>query len=121
MAAVKTLPLDYELVIYGGATFRREFRWLPDGSAALDFTLWSASMMIGVPQNATPLIELSTANGDITLSTGGQIIITIGAADTAALPAGVLSYSLDLTQPDGDVLRFLRGRVSVVTDVGRSV
>ena len=120
MAAVKTLPLDYELVIYSGVTFRREFRWLPAGQAALDFTLWSASLLIGVPNSSTPLITLSTANGGVTLSTGGQIAITMSPAATAALPAGLLSYSLDLTQPDGSSLRFLRGRVSVVTDVGRS-
>lgn len=120
MAAVKTLPLDYELVVYSGATFRREFRWLPDGSAALDFTGWTGSMMIGVPLSRTPLITLTTTDGGVALSAGGQIIILLQPADTAALPAGTLSYSLDLTDTAGTIVRFLRGRLTVVTDVGRT-
>lgn len=120
MVAVKTLPLDYELVVYSGTTYRQEFRWLPDGSAALDFTNWTASMLIGVQSGSIPVLSLATNNQGIVLSTTGQIIITMTPAQTAALKPGVLTYSLDLTDTAGTILRFLRGRLSVVTDVGRS-
>ncbi len=120
MASVQTLPLDYELTVYSGTTFKREFRWLPDGAAALDFTDWTASMMIGLPMSSTPVITLSTATTGITLSAGGQIVITMTPSQTAALKPGVMMYSLDLTDAAGGITRFLRGRVSVVNDVGRS-
>jgi hypothetical protein len=116
----RTLPLDYALTVYGGATFHREFRWLPDGSTALDFTDWSASMLIGQSLSKTPIVSLTSANDGVSLSTGGQIILSMSAVQTASLPPGVLTYSLDLTDPAGTVTRFLRGRLSVVTDVGRS-
>lgn len=119
MAATQTLPLDYELVVYSGTTFKREFRWLPDGSAALDFTDWSASMMIGLATSRTPILTLSSPADGIMLSTGGQIIIMIDPAATALLRPGVLAYSLDLTDTAGTVLRFLRGRLNVIADVGR--
>lgn len=114
--AVRTLPLEIELVIYAGTTFRREFRWLPDGVAAVDFTDWSASMLIG-PQRAVALTELSTINGGIVLTTTGQILLNLSPAATKTLPAGTLSYSLDLTDPSDFIMRFMRGRVSIVHDV----
>lgn len=113
---IQTLPLDYELVIYSGTSFRREFRWLPDGSTPMDFTGWSASMLIG-SVGATALIALTDTNGGLTLTTAGQIIIELSPGQTSALRPGVASYNLDLTAPDGYVRRFLRGRVSVIQDV----
>lgn len=120
MAATKTLPLDYEMAVYNGTTFHREFRWLPDGTTAMDFTGWTGSMIIGAPQSRTALLTLDSDNGGVLLSSGGQIVLIMTPAQTAALPTGVLSYSLDLTAEDGTITRFLRGRLSVVTDAGRS-
>lgn len=110
------LPLDYDIVIYAGTSYRREFRWLPDGINPIDFTGWSARMFIGQPLSAADL-ELSTASGGITLTGTGQIIVEIRPAQTAGLVDSVTFYNLDLTEPDGFVRRFLRGRVSVVVDV----
>lgn len=120
MAATMTLPLDYEMVVYSGTTFKREFRWLPDGSAALDFTGWTASMIVGLPQSRTAVLTMTTANGGVTLSSGGQIILTMTPAETASLRPGEMIYSLDLTDNGANITRFLRGRLSIVNDVGRS-
>lgn len=120
MAATTTLPLDYEMVVYSGTTFKREFRWLPDGSAALDFTGWTASMLVGLPMSKIPVLTMTTANSGVTLSSGGQIVLTMTPAQTASLRPGEMIYSLDLTDNAGGVTRFLRGRLSVVNDVGRS-
>ncbi len=120
MAAIETLPVDYGLVIYTGTTFRREFRWLPDGSAALDFTDWSASLMIGVQGSRTPMVSLtSDPGGGIELSTTGQIVVTLPPAVTSTLKPGSFYDWLDLTGTAGTVLRFLRGRVDIITDSGR--
>ncbi len=120
MAAAQTLPLDLELVAYSGTTFRREFRWLPDGVAAVDFTDWSGSMEIGAVNGRDSVLTLTTANGGVALTAAGQVIASISPTITAALKPGVLAYSLDLIDTSGTVIRFLRGRFHVVTDPGRS-
>ncbi len=114
--AAKTLPLDLDLVIWAGTTFRREFRWLPDGDTPLDFTGWSAQMLIG-PSRGIATVALTTDNGGITLTGVGQILLNLPPAQTSALKHGVMVYDLDLTDPTGYVQRFMRGRISVVHDV----
>lgn len=111
-----TLPLNYEITVYNGTSYRREFRWLPDGIVPIDFTGWSAQMLIGA-QLANADVELSTANGGIVLTSTGQIIITLTPVQTAVMKGPITYYNLDLTEPSGFVRRFLRGRVSVVVDV----
>ncbi len=113
--AQKNLPLDYDIVIYSGTSYRREFRWLPDGVNPIDFTGWSAVMRIG-QQRAEADVELSTDNGGLSL-TNGRIVILMTPAQTALPRTSIVYYNLDLIQPDGFVRRFLRGRVSVVVDV----
>lgn len=119
MAATLRLPLDYSLVVYSGTNFRREFRWLPDGTTGMDFTGWSAIMPIGNAGTVGTTV-LTDTNGGIILSSTGQIIINMAPSDTASLASGVVSYNLDLTDPDGYIRRFLRGRISVVQDVKAS-
>lgn len=111
-----SLPLNYEFTVYSGTSYKREFRWLPDGTDPMDFTGWSALMLIG-QQLATAQVELSTDNGGITLTDQGQIFIEMTPFQTAALTGPLTYYNLDLIEPDGFIRRFLRGRVSVVVDV----
>lgn len=116
MAAVKTLPLDYDLVIYSGTTFKKEFRWKPDGVNPIDLTGWSGVMNVGVP--GTPaLVAVSTDTDGLTLTSNGEIQIRIDQIETSTLVPGVLAYNLDLTDLAGDIRRLFRGRVSVVQDV----
>lgn len=115
--AVLTLPLDYDIVLYSGTSYRREFRWLPDGVLPMDFTGWHAQMRFGQPQMPAT-VQLSDTTGGVGLSNTGRIIITLTPSQTAALlPSVLVYYNLDLTEPNGFVRRFLRGRVSVVRDV----
>lgn len=116
MAAAQTLPLDYELIVYSGTNYHREFRWLPDGVTPADLTGWSAVMPIG-PINGDPTLLLSTFDASITVSLIGQIIIDMTPAQTATLTPGVTHYNIDLTDLTGYVRRFMRGRISVVQDV----
>jgi hypothetical protein len=116
---VRTLPLDYDLTIYSGTTFRRDFRWSPDGNAPVDFTGWSGSMLIG-PYHSAAIKTLDTAaNGGMALSALGVISITLSPVFTLTLsPADTpLNYQLDLTDPGGFAIRFMRGRITVVRDV----
>lgn len=117
--AARTLPLEIDMVIYGGATFHREFRWLPSGGTPQDFTGWAGLMLIGV-QRGKALVELSTHNGGVHLGSDGLIVLEVPAEDTDQLKASNLFYSLDLTDQNGKVTRFMRGRISVVRDVERA-
>lgn len=112
----RSLPLDYDIVVYSGTSFRREFRWFPDSVNPQDFTGWSARMMIGQPFNVADL-ELTDTSGGIILTAFGQVIVGLTPAETAGLRSSVSNYNLDLIQPDGFIRRFIRGRVSVVVDV----
>lgn len=118
--AVYSLPLNYEIVVYAGTNFRREFRWLPDGVIPIDFTGWSATMLVG-QQLAPADVELTTDNGGITLTSNGQIIVVMTPFQTTVLKPPAVYYNLDLTEPGGFIRRFLRGRVSVVVDVKQRV
>lgn len=119
MAATLTLPLEYGLVVYSGTNYRREFRWLPDGTTGMDFTGWTAIMPIGA-MGAVGTLILTDTNGGVILSGTGQIIINMTPVDTGLLKNGVINYNLDLTDPNGYIRRFLRGRISVIQDVKAS-
>lgn len=114
--AQNTLPLRYDITVYSGTSFRREFRWKPDGTNPIDFTGWTAMMLLG-QQLAFANVELTTDNGGIVLTSFGQIIVEMSPFQTKALKPPVAYYNMDLTEPDGFVRRFLRGRVSVAVDV----
>ena len=114
--STRSLPLDYDIVVYSGTNFKREFRWYPDSVNPQDFTGWSARMLIGQPLNVADL-TLSTADGSIALTSTGQIVIVMTPDQTDALRPSASAYNLDLIQPDGFIRRFLRGRVSVIIDV----
>lgn len=119
--STRSLPLDYDIVVYSGTSYRREFRWLPDGITPIDFVGWDAVLRVG-QQSAAAELELTPGNGGIALTSLGQIIVLMTPTQTADLKGGRASfYNLDLTQPDGFVRRFLRGRISVVLDVKPAV
>ncbi len=113
--AVQTLPVYLDLTVYAGTSFRREFRWRPAGTDGQDFTGWTASFRIG-PAQGVPFKTITDATG-ITLGSDGTFIVAMSPTDTDALTAGTFFYVLDLTNPDGFVLRLLRGRLNVVRDL----
>lgn len=111
-----TLPLNYEIVVYSGTSFRREFRWMSEGTIPVDFTGWQAQMLVGA-QQAPAVLDLNTTNGAVTLTADGRITIVMTPEQTMWLKPPLVYYNFDLIEPDGFVRRFLRGRVSVVVDV----
>ncbi len=106
-----TLPLEYELTIYSGASFRQEFRWKPDGEDPQDFTGWNGWLRIGNTSRA--IVEKT-----LTLTSHGRIIVTLDTVATRTLKSGAYSYNIDLHTPDDEIIRFLRGRAEVIRDVG---
>lgn len=87
---------------------------------AQDLTGFTGRMQIRKSINSPVLIELTTANGRITLTplTGG-ILLALSAADTAALDFTTGVYDLELTSAAGAVTRILQGDVELSKEVTR--
>lgn len=114
MSAV-TIPLSIER----SATFTHRFTWKPNGSVA-DLTGATAKMqMRPTVQSDTVLVELSTANGRITLGGNtGTIDLLLSADITANLSGNRAVYDLEITQ--GEVVtRLVEGAVTIVPNVTR--
>ncbi len=116
--AHRSLPIDHELVVYVGTDTLREYRWLPDGATPQDFTGWSARIHIAPVRGACEL-HLTTDNSEVTLSSDGLISFRLSAAQSRALITPSPIYALDLKDPDEVITRFVRGRVTLVRDIGR--
>lgn len=86
-----------------------------------DLTGYTARMQIRADIDATDvLLELSTANGKITIDgPAGQIKPVLTDTQTATLTWTDGVYDLELTAPGGDVQRLLKGPVEVDPEVTR--
>jgi len=113
-----TAPVDVELTVHPGASFRREFRWLPDGDDAQDLTGYTATLLIGPARGRAAYTLTSAPGGGISLGADGLISVVLHAEETADMTGGAWRYVIDLRAPDGTVTRLLRGRLIVVNDVG---
>ena len=107
-----------------GATFSRTITWKDSANAAYTLTGYTARMHVReTVENANTVITLTTANSRITLgntvSTKGQITLTISAADTANLVPAIYVYDLELVSSGGVVDRLIEGNFVVKAEVTR--
>jgi hypothetical protein len=68
---------------------------------------------------ASASLELTTANGRISLTNAGVITLSLTATETAALAAGRYVYDLEMVSSGGQVTRLLEGVVTVSPEVTR--
>lgn len=103
-------PGRYNIKVYQGSTFTLAPRWKIDGNY-VNLTGYSAEMKVkNSPSSVSTIIELSTANGRITMgTTDGKITLNLTAAETTALTPGQYVYDLELTAPNTTVTRLLEG------------
>jgi hypothetical protein len=107
----------YDITAEEGATWSEVWTWLDVNGLPVNLTGYSAAMDWRTPAGG-PGLSFSTALGNIALGGAqGTITPTASAAQTAALPAGLLLYDLFLTSPGGVVTRLLAGNVKVVAKV----
>lgn len=113
-----TTPGRYNMTCYQGATFSLAPVWKINGQV-VNLTDYTAVMQVRTsPDDPTVLVELSTANGRITITgTSGLVSLSLNAATTAALDAGQYVYDLELTAPDSTVTRLLQGGFVVIPQV----
>jgi hypothetical protein len=107
----------YNIVADQGATFNLNFTVKTDG-IAWDLTDYSADMHVSKStSSATNLLDLSSANEDITLNNIGGVSITASAVTMTSIPSGRWTYNIELTSPDLTVTRILEGRFIVSAEV----
>lgn len=118
-----TTPAKLKLTIYQGATFRKRLTWkgpLPT-QTPIDLTGCTARMQVRPEiESATVLLELTTANGGITLG-GVAGTIELFVSDDASTLFTWLSgvWDLEIEFASGEVRRLVQGTVSVSPEVTR--
>lgn len=109
----------YDITCEQGATFTRTLTVKDSNGDARDLSSHTARMQVRrTKSSATSLIELTTANGRISTNAAGQIVLSISAADTAALTdEGV--YDLEIEDTSGSVERVVEGKFNLHLEVTR--
>lgn len=109
----------YDITIEAGATFTLSLTYVDDTGAPVDLTGYTARMQLRAAiGDTTPVIELSTSNGRISIDTAsGQITLNISATDTGSL-TGSGVYDPELVN-GVTVERLIEGLYTVNAEVTR--
>jgi hypothetical protein len=108
----------YNIAAKQGATFLKTFTISNDG-VPWNLTGYSGRMQVRRSfNNQTKLLNLSSPS-DITLSSSGQISVTVSASVMATVPPGRWLYDLEVESNGGEVYRLLEGRFAVTPEVTR--
>jgi hypothetical protein len=114
------MAFSYNLIVNQGETFSKTFTYKA-GGVAVNLSTHTARMQIRNSYAATSaLIDLTSAAGDITLNSSGEIVVGIASSVTTALTApdtGV--YDLEIVTSAGAVTRLVQGNVSITPEVTR--
>jgi hypothetical protein len=104
----------YNIVAEQGATFNLNFRVETDGTP-WNLTGYSFAMQVRrSTSSATTLLDIDEA----TMTSLGQVSVTVFAGTMAEVPAGRWVYDIELTSgPGGEVTRILEGRFIVSPEV----
>jgi hypothetical protein len=111
-------PGRFNFSLVQGDTFSTSPAWKINNSY-VNVTGYTAKMDVKIaPTSTSTIIELSTANGRITVGTiDGKFTLNLTATETSTLPPGNYIYDLDVTSPGGVVTTLLSGGFTVVTQV----
>ena len=103
-------PGRYNLAVYKGTTFALSPVW-KIGGVPVNLSGYTADMQVRYATDTAIIVELSTANGRITIDAAyGRVNLTLTASQTAALAAGTYQYDLNLTNTsDSTVYKILQG------------
>jgi hypothetical protein len=104
-----------------GSTFTRTVTVKDNAGTVRDLTGFTAKMQVRRDiEDSTVIIELSTSNGgiSITSATGGIMQLSLSSTQTAALTLGGV-YDLELVNSSGAIERLLRGEFVLDKEVTR--
>lgn len=110
----------YDIEIEQGATWSRTITVEDPDGTPIDLTGYSARMQVRSSYDAqTALLSLSSPSGGISIDPlTGTLALTATAAQTAAMPAGIHVYDLELVIGTA-VDRLLAGRARVSPEATR--
>lgn len=110
----------YDIVADQGATYSQVFTWKDSDGDPVSLVGWTGRMQVRsrVP-SATTVLDLTTANGGVTLGgAAGTVTISVSAADMADVDAGVYTYDIELVN-GSTVERLVMGTFTVRGEVTR--
>ena len=114
---------NYNLVIEKGTTFKQKFIWKQKATGEpVDLTGYTAKMQIRpTERNHKIIIELSTANSKIAITPLlGEIEIALQDEDTVSIVETEGVYDLLMMPSNGDVIKLVRGKVTLHDVVTRN-
>ncbi len=106
-----------DITVEQGATFERNITIKDSSNAAVNITGSSFAGQIRKRHQSSTTQAAFSFN--ITNATGGVVIATISATDTANIEAGDFVYDIEWTQADNTVTRLLEGTATVTPQVTR--
>ena len=110
----------YDIVADQGATYSQVFTWNDSNGDPVSLVGWTGRMQVRsrVP-SVTTVLDLTTANGGITLGgAAGTVTVSVSAADMADVEAGVYGYDIELVN-GSTVERLVMGTFTVRGEVTR--
>lgn len=109
----------YDILIEQGATFQLNIVYKDSNDVPIDISGYTARMQVRRSYDApTPLLNLTTENGCITLGgVAGTLAVEAPASMTSSLPPKPSVYDLELISPSGDVTRLIRGAAAISPEV----
>ena len=110
----------YHFSMEQGSTFSRSITYKDSNGSPIDLSGYTARMQLRRNvEDSSPIIELTTANGRITLGgTAGTVTLTIAASDTASLSPVEGVYDLELVSGD-TVEKLIAGTFTIQREVTR--
>lgn len=113
-------PGSLDFLMPKGSTFSRTLTWKISGNP-VNLTDYTARMQARTSHiSGTVVLDMTTANGKITLGgTAGTITLSLTASETAAITAQSLSYDLELVSVGGVVTRLVEGQIVLTPEVTR--
>ena len=103
----------WDFILEQGATFQVTLTYKDSNDTAIDLTSYTARMKIKESHaESASLVELTTANGGITLGgVAGTIALLISDTDTTALDFDNGVHDLEIVSGSGIVTRIVEGNV----------
>ena len=107
------------LIIDKGATFKKTYVYQDSSRNPIDLTGYTAKMQIRpYVGSSTVIVELSTANGRITITPlEGEIELNLSKTDTESIVENSGVYDLDLIDSSSEPIKLVRGTVTFVDRV----
>lgn len=110
----------HHITIEQGTTWSLQLRWLDADRVPIDLTTYTARMQVRRKHTSTTaMLDLTSGDGEITLSADGTIEIHVTDEQSAAMTAARNVYDLELVSADGTVTRLIEGYCTVTPEATR--